>query len=231
MNSVRWGNWLSYLAATSFRPRAVVIPRRDFLPLRRIEKVQVGLGHGGRAVARGYLIDHGDGRFGQNAHRRHNQFEFVLAQFVDGQEGLVLPCHQDIADAALHEGGGGAARAGVEHRDVLVEPRHEILGLAFVVVGLAQGVAPRRQIVPARAAGGFGIGRDDGDSGPHQVVPVLDVLGIAFADQENDGRSVGRAVVREAALPVLGQQSGLVRDGVDVIGQRQRDHVGLQARR
>ena len=50
--------------------------------------------------------------------RRHDDLELVGAEFVERQEGLVLPGEQHVADAALGEGGGRAARAGVEHRDV-----------------------------------------------------------------------------------------------------------------
>jgi hypothetical protein len=67
------------------------------------------------------------------------------------------------------------------------------------------------------------------DARLHQVVPVLDALGIALAHQEHDGRGVGRGVLRQALLPVGGDQLALVGDGVDVIGQRQGDDIGLQA--
>ena len=99
--------------------------------------------------------------------------------------------------------------------------------VGLVAARLLQRVAPGRQVVPARAARGLGVGRDHRDAGLHQVVPVLDALGVALAHQEHDGRGVGRAVVRQPLLPVRRQQPGLG-DGVDVVGQRQRDHVGLQ---
>ena len=91
-----------------------------------------------------------------------------------------------------------------------------------------QRIAPGRQIIPARAAGGLRIRRDDADAGLDQIVPVLDALGIALAHQEHDRRGVGRRILRQPLLPVRGDQA-LGGDGVDVIGQRQRDDVGLQA--
>ena len=57
----------------------------------------------------------------------------------------------------------------------------------------------------------------------------MDPLGIALADQEDDGRGVGGGVVRQPALPVGRQKARLLGDGVDVGGERQGDHIGLQA--
>ena len=131
---------------------------------------------------------------------------------------------------ALHEGGGRAAGAGVEHRHVLVEPRDEVLGASGLVAArLAERPGPRREVVPARAARGLGVGRDHRDAGLGQVAPVLDALRVALAHQEHDGRGVGRAVVGQPLLPVGRKQPGLLGDLVDVVGQRQRHHVGLQA--
>ena len=45
--------------------------------------------------------------------------ELVGSEFLDGEERLVLPGQQHVADAALDEGDGRAAGAGVEHRHVL----------------------------------------------------------------------------------------------------------------
>src|SRR3546814_8831385 len=55
------------------------------------------------------------------------------------------------------------------------------------------------------------------------------VLGIALADEEYNGGCVWRAIVWQAALPILGQRFGFVRDGIDVVGKRQGDDVCLQA--
>src|SRR3546814_4924874 len=66
-------------------------------------------------------------------------------------------------------------------------------------------------------------------AGFDEVVPILDVLGIALADEEYNGGCVWRAIVWQAALPILGQRFGFVRDGIDVVGKRQGDDVCLQA--
>jgi len=44
--------------------------------------------------------------FGQDALRRHHDFIFLGAGFLDGEEGLVFPGDQDVADGALREGDG-----------------------------------------------------------------------------------------------------------------------------
>jgi hypothetical protein len=51
---------------------------------------------------------------------------------------------------------------------------------------------------------------------------------FSLAHQEDDGRRVGAGVVGQLLLPVQRQQL-VVGHGVDVIGQGQRDDVGLQA--
>jgi hypothetical protein len=58
--------------------------------------------------------------------------ELVRTQFLQRQQGFVLPGQQHVADAALDEGGGGAARARVQHRHVGKQLAHEFLRLGFV---------------------------------------------------------------------------------------------------
>ena len=65
-------------------------------------------------------------------------------------------------------------------------------------------------------------------AGPDQVVPFLDALGVALAHHEHDGRRVGRGVARQLGLPVLGDLAAVLGDGVDVVGQGQRHHVGVE---
>ncbi len=60
---------------------------------------------------------------------------------------------------------------------------------------------------------------------PQSLMP----FGISLPDEEHDGRRVGGAVVGQTGLPVGRQRPCLLGDLVDVVGQRQGDHVGLQA--
>ena len=92
----------------------------------------------------------------------------------------------------------------------------------------AVGVGPSGEVVPARAARGLRVRRDDLDPIFNEVVPILDPLGIAVANQENDGRGVGRRIVAEPLLPIGVDQPGLG-DLVDVALERERDNVGLEA--
>ena len=89
-------------------------------------------------------------------------------------------------------------------------------------------VLPRREVVPARAAGRLRVWRDDRNARLHQVAPVLDPLWIAFAHQEDDRGGVGRAVLRQAFLPSLVDQAALLHR-IDVVRERERDHVGFEA--
>src|SRR5215813_12217171 len=59
-------------------------------------------------------------------------------------------------------------------------------------------------------------------------IPILDRLRVSLAHQEYDRGGVGRSIKRQALLPVRRNQT-LGRDRVDVIGQRERDHICLQA--
>ena len=204
------------------------MPGGQGLALRAIEELQVGLRHLAGALLVHHLVDHGHGRLGQDRQGRRHDLDLVGAQLLDRQVGLVLPGQQHVAQATLHERVRGAARARVEHGDVLEELRDVVARLLLVAAGLLQGPGPAGQVVPARAARGLGVGRDDLDARLDQVAPVLDALGVALAHQEDDGRGVGRAVLRQALLPGGVEQAAVLGDGVDVVGQGQRHHVGLQ---
>src|SRR3546814_8143559 len=84
-------------------------------------------------------------------------------------------------------------------------------------------IGPCCKEVPARAAAGLRVGCNDLHAGFDEVVPILDVLGIALADEEYNGRCVWRAIVGQAALPILWQRFGFVRDGIDVVGKRSEE--------
>ena len=111
------------------------------------------------------------------------------------------------------------------------------MGEQLLHIGLCGGFAapgpaaigPSREEVPTRTTARLRVGRYHFHARLHQVVPILDALGVALADQEHDGRGVGGAVLRQRVLPIGGQQLALRGDGVDVIGQRQRGHVCFQA--
>ena len=209
--------------------RAIKVLRRDFLSLRGIQILQIFLGHLARAVLIDILVDHADRRLRDDADRGRDDIEFAGTQLLDRQVGLVFPGQQHIADTAFDECHGRAARAGIEHRHIVVQLFHEGLRRGVVAPGLLQGPGPGGQIIPARSARGLRTRRDDRDAGPHQVAPIMDVLRVALAHQEYDGRGIGRAVVRQPVLPARGNQAALCRQRVDVVGQGQRHHVGLQA--
>ena len=195
-------------------------------PLLGVEAPQVSLGHRPGAALGHHLVHPGNRRLGQDGERGDHDLELARPHLGLGQEGLVLPGQQHVAEPALGEGDGRAPRAGVEHRHV-GEQLAEILHRRRVAA-MSRRPGIGRHVVPARAAGGLGIGRDHLHAWPDQVAPVVDVLGIALADQEDDGGRVGRGVLRQAGLPSRRDQPGLLGDGVDVGGDAERHHVGLQ---
>ncbi len=110
---------------------------------------------------------------------------------------------------------------------------HILGGFCLVArIGL-QGVGPGGKVIPPRAAGGFRVGGDDRNAGSDQIAPILNVLRVPRPHQKHHGGGVGRAVVGQAALPVRRQQRAFLctssGNGVDVIGQRERDHIRRQA--
>ncbi|MNS84121.1 hypothetical protein D3C72_1179340 [compost metagenome] len=199
---------------------------RNVLTFFGVQVLQVGLGHGTRALLVHVLVHHSHSGFGQDGDRRGDHVE-LGAEFFFEQVGLVLPGDEHITLVALGKGDGGAAGAGVQHGHVAVQLGDKVLGLR-VAAQLALGELPRGQVVPAGAARGLGVGRDHADAGLDEVVPVLDALGVALAHHENDGGGVGRAVVRQALLPVFGDPAAVGVQRVGVAGQGQGGHVGVQ---
>lgn len=98
-----------------------------------IELREVGLGAVARALAVHDAIDHGHRRLGQDGDGRGDDVDLVRSQFTGSEECLVLPRQQDVADAALDEGGGRPPRAGVQHRHTLEQFGDE--GLRGLVPG------------------------------------------------------------------------------------------------
>jgi hypothetical protein len=121
-----------------------------------------------------------------------------------------------------------AARTAVSSIGTFVEPSHELPGFGLIVAGLAQGIPPGRQVVPAGAAGRFRMRGDHRDIRLHKITPILDPFRILFPHQEHDGRGIGGALIRKARLPIGTDQAGLG-DGVDVVRQRERHDVCIQA--
>ena len=54
----------------------------------------------------------------------------------------------------------------------------------------------------------------------------MDLFRVAFTYQENDGRGVGRGVIRQAFDPVF-VDTATLGDRVNIVGQRQGHHVGF----
>ena len=212
-----------------FEARAVEIARGDFLAFGSVEILEIGFGDGFGAVAARVPLHHRDRGLGQDADRGHHDFGLVPANLARGENRFVLPGDQDVANLALHERDGGIARAGVLYGDVAEKRLDEIRGLRLVAIRAGERVAVRGEIIPPRAPGGFGIGGDDRHPGLDQVVPIPDMFGVPFADKKHDGRGVRRAVVGQARLPVGRQQMRVLGDRIDIVCQRQRDHVGRQA--
>lgn len=175
------------------------------------------------------LVDQRHRWLGQDRQLRYHDLELVLAQFLARQQRLVFPGQQHITDPTLHERGGCAARAGIQHRHIAEQGLHVAQGALAVALEDMVGVRPGGQIVPARATGGLRIRGHHRHARAQQVRPVMDVLGVALAHQKHNGRGVRRTVVGQARFPIGIDQLGLLRDGIHVVGQRQRHHVGLDA--
>ena len=143
--------------------------------------------------------------------------------------GLVFPGQQDVANTPLGEGHRGTACARVEYRDVGKELADELPGLGVIAARCLQRIAICRQIPPTGTARGFRVGGDHRDAGLDQIVPVLDALGVAFSDQKDVGRGVGRAVMRQALLPVGRNQLRFFGQFVHVVGQGERHDIGFEA--
>src|SRR6202051_149652 len=109
------------------KPRSEVVLRCDLLTILRIEVLEISLRHRPRPMPIDVPVHQRHRRLGENAWGKGDDLEFVGAELVDREVRLVLPREQNVTDSALGEGRGRTARAGVEHRDVLIERRHELL--------------------------------------------------------------------------------------------------------
>ena len=121
-----------------------------------------------------------------------------------------------------------AARARIEHGHVLVEARHEVAGLRVVAAGLALRVAPGREVVPPRAPGRLRVRRDDGDPGFTRSSQSWIAFGLPWRTRKTIVDVYGIERLGSRVAQSAGKQPG-ARDRVDVVGEAERDHVGLEA--
>jgi hypothetical protein len=227
-DKVHGGKAIGELRPDSGIARPVVVVADDGLRRGGVEEFEIGGGGGLRALLFHDRVHHGDGRLGQDADGRIDDLEIVGAKLGLRQPCLVLPGDQHIAEAALGETVGGAARAGVEQRHMVQQVAHESLGRGVGGARLALGPGEGGEEVPARAARGLRVGRDDRDIGAHQIGPIADGFRIAGADEEHDSAGVGGGVVGQPGLPVRAEQPA-PGQGVDIGGERQRHDIGLQS--
>ncbi len=197
----------------------------DLLRLVAVEVLEVGLGCCPRLVTVHVLVDDRHVRLGPDADRGIDNLQRPLG-LLHLEARLVLPGEMDIADVALREGRAGAARAGVEHRHLLVE-------LGDVVDGLVPRSAPQHHGAPGAEEGeiavarGLGIRRDDRNPRFDEVRPILHAFGVPFADHEDDGRHIGERLVRQPVDPTLLDEAASG-DGIGVDHRGQADDVGLE---
>ena len=166
--------------------RPVVMFAGDILAFRRVEVVEVPLGDLACATLVDDLIDDSHGRFSENGNRRRHDLEFVSAEFLGSEIGLVFPGNQHVADAAFGKGCERATRATVENFGVFIDSRNEVFRLFLVAAIRLERLAPGGEVVPARAAGRLGVWRYDFDAVLAEIGPILDALGVALANQEHD---------------------------------------------
>ena len=173
--------------------RAVVVLRRDLLRLRRPQEAQVGLGERAGAPPVDHLVHHRHDRFGHDGERGHDDLQPVrpiwrTARLASSSQAISTSPWLRWAKVMV------LPRAPVSSTGTCLYSSGDIgLGLGLVAAVGLQRPAQGRQVVPARAARGLGVRRDDADAGLDQVGPVVDALRIALAHHEQDGRGVGHA--------------------------------------
>ena len=207
----------------------IVVFGNDGLRLRTVEPVQVGLRRLFRAVGFDVFIHPGHRELRQNVGFRDHHFKSLRLILLANIVHFRLETDQHIAQAALGEGSGRPASAGVEDFDVLQELGHKLFGFGFIAtVGFIRR-APGRQVGVPRVARGFRVREDQLNVRADQVVPVMNVFLVAFAHQEAHRRIERRAVVWQAALPVGRDQVAFVMQDLHVRHLVVGHHVRLQA--
>ncbi len=105
--------------------RTVEVAGGNFLAFVCVEVIGVSFRDFRCAVFRSVLIHKRDRGLGQNALGRINDFKLIVAEFFQSEVAFVLLGEQDVADAALREGGCGTSRAGIKHWHILVDAGYE----------------------------------------------------------------------------------------------------------
>src|SRR5215207_10363072 len=123
-----------------------------------------------------------------------------------GVDGLVLVGQHHVALAA-DEGLQGLPGRLVLHGHVAEQLQQVGLGLLGGLAGLQLGAVGGHD-VPLGPARGEGVGLDDLDARPAQVIPGPDALGVALADDERHHRPGDHALVL-VGVPVPGDQAGV----------------------
>ena len=144
-------------ATTAVVARTKCAWRRSPVPRRR-QVLQVGLGLLARAASGRPPCRPPSPAARPGSLHRGNTISKSVAELLDRECYLVFPGDQHVADVALDEGGGGAARAAVEHGTLLKSAARipRLRGRAAALDALAPG----GQVVAAAAAGGLRIGGD-----------------------------------------------------------------------
>ena len=118
-----------------------------------------------------------------------------------------------------------ASRPGAGSRlDVLGDQLGDVVDAGLLVLAAVALGGVRRQQVPLGRAGAQRARGDDLEAGLQQVVPVLDVLRVALADDQRNHRTE-RDALGGVGVPVLGHLVGLDQAG-DVGLDREVDDVG-----
>ena len=154
----------------------------------RIEPVQVGFRRLFRAIGFDVFIDPGYRELRQNVGFRDNHFKSLRLILLANIIHFRFEANQHIAEAALGEGGGRSAPAGVKDFDVLEKLSHKLFGFSFIAAISFIRRAPCRQVGVSGVTRGFRIREDQLNVRANQVVPVMNVFRIAFTHQETHRR-------------------------------------------
>src|SRR3954447_855246 len=199
--------------------RAIALGGEDLLRLRRLHELEEG-----RGLLHVLALRHDRGRVLDEQRAARRDVVDLLA-LADRGERLVLVGDEHVALAADEGLQRLAARLGL-HGHVVVQLLQVVAGLGRRLPRLARRAVGAHH-VPLGGARGEHVRRDDLDPRLEEVVPGLDVLGVALADDEgHDG--VRHEPLRRVLVPVL-RDEALVDELAHVGREREPDVVGVQA--